>query len=303
MKNRVSPIGRIVAAALLCSTLLLLTLVIGPSTAGANNPPTTLLGTVAVDPGDDPLASDPTPVWATLEANGRYYIGGQFTEVGGETQAFLAAIEVATGRLDPAFRPVISGSTTEVLALAISPDATSLYVGGRFTKIDDTFRNRIAKLDAFTGAVDPLFNPDASAVVDTIAVDATGVYVGGSFATIGGGSSPNLAKVAGSNGALDPSWTATADGRVLDLEFLGTDIFVGGNFQNVNGAANQYLVRLATSNGAVSAAWNTNFAVPQKVLALSVSPDGSMIYAGVAGTPSQLGNTVWAYTTAGIRTW
>ena len=49
------------------------------ASSGANNPPSTLLGTVAVDPTDDPAATTPTPVWAIAEANGRYYIGGNFT--------------------------------------------------------------------------------------------------------------------------------------------------------------------------------------------------------------------------------
>ena len=275
------------------------------SSSAANNPPSTLLGTVAVDPTDDPASPAKSPVWALAEANGRYYIGGNFTEVGGETQAYLAAIEVATGRLDPAFRPVLTNATgvAEVLALALSPDGNDLYIGGRFKNIDGTFRNRLAKLDAHTGAVDPAFNPNASAAVETIVVDDSGVYVGGAFTTIGGGTSPHLAKLDATTGALDPSFTATADGTVLDLEFLGSDLFVGGNFQTINGASHPHLVRLSTATGAVSANWATDFAVPHRVLALSVKPDGSMVYVGTAGTPSQLGNTVWGYTTAGIRTW
>ena len=39
------------------------------------------LSTFPVDPGQSPFATDPTPVWAIEEANGRYYIGGQFTQV------------------------------------------------------------------------------------------------------------------------------------------------------------------------------------------------------------------------------
>ena len=78
------------------------------------------LTTFPVDPGQDPLAIEPTPVWAIEEANGRYYIGGQFTQVSGQTQAFLAAVNVATGQLDPNFRPVIAGGVTEVKAIALS---------------------------------------------------------------------------------------------------------------------------------------------------------------------------------------
>lgn len=274
------------------------------SKSHANNPPDTLLGTVAVDPSDDPAAATPTPVWAIAEGNGRYYIGGNFAEIGGEPQPYLAAIEVATGRLDPTFRPQISGLATEVTALALSSNGDDLYIGGRFSQVDGAFRNRIAKLDARTGSVDPAFNPNASGVIDTIAVDDTGVYVGGAFVTIGGGTSPQLAKLNLTTGMLDPTWTAVVDGNVLDIELLsGTNVFVGGNFLTVNGASHPYLVQLDTTTGAVAAGWATSLPVPQKVLAISVRPDQSMVFVGVAGTAGELGNTVWAYSASGTRLW
>ena len=82
------------------------------SIATANNPSTSVLGTAGIDPAEAPpagvLGDSSTPVSETLEANGLYYLAGDFSEVGGEPRTNLAAIDVATGHVDPTFAPVIS---------------------------------------------------------------------------------------------------------------------------------------------------------------------------------------------------
>ena len=295
---KLSSVGIVAALAAMIALLWF-----GQSRSGANNPPTTVVGTVVVDPGQDPLTATETPVWAIAEANGRYYIGGNFQNVGGESQPYLAAIEVATGQLDPVFRPVVTGGQTEVLALAVSPDGQDIYVGGRFSQIDGQVRNRVAKLDAVTGALDASFNPNADAAVETIIVNANGVYIGGRFNNVGGTPAARLAKVNANTGALDAAFSATFNGNVLDLEFLGNDLIVGGNYSQLNGADHDNLVRIDSFTGVVSPVWTPAFDAPHRVESLAVRPDGAFIYAGTAGTPSELGNTVWAYTPTGDREW
>ena len=295
------------AAVVLASAALLLgaSFFSSADPADANNPPTTLLGTVAVDPGQDQDATDPTPVWALLEANGRYYIAGQFTEVGGVSRPYLAAIEVATGQLDPVFSPVIAGGNTEILTISLSPDEQDLYIGGVFTSVDGTTRNRIAKLDAITGALDPNFNPNASAAVETINVGEDGaVYVGGRFTTIGGVTSPNLIKLDPATGQADASWNASTNGTVLDIEAVGNNVYVGGNFTELNGQPHQHLVRLRTDSS-IHPSWNVTDAPPARVQAISLSQDRNTIYAGTAGTLSNggNGNSIWAYSKFGDREW
>ena len=273
------------------------------STAGiafARNPPTTLIGTASVDPGQDPDATAPTPVQAIAEANGRYYIAGDFTQVGGETQRFIAAIEVATGQLDTSFRPVVSG---EVFSIALSPDGSDLYLGGLFSSVNGVTRNNIAKIDAITGELDTSFNPDASNTVETLAVGDDGIYAGGRFFRIGGAESPNLIKLNANTGQADPAWVGTTDGTVLDLELVGNNVYVGGNFQTAVGEPHQNLVRLTADTGSVHPNWNNSEGTPQRTQALSVSPDRQTVFVGTGGRSSLRGNTVFAYSNDGTLLW
>ncbi len=263
------------------------------------------LSTISVDPGQDPFATEPTPVWAIIEANGRYYIGGRFSQVEGQTQSFLAAVNTATGQLETRFDPVIVGGTTEIKAIALSPNGQDLYIGGNFRSVDGVFRNRIAKVDAFTGIVDPTFNPDADALIESIAVDSTGVYVGGRFNNIGGANVSNLARLDPVTGAHDQAFNATVSGTVFDLELFNNNLYVGGNFRTANGQGDSNLVRLQTSNGATHGDWNPTYQLTDRVLSLSLSANGQTVFAGTAGTlrDDGNGNSAWSLTTRGQRNW
>ena len=257
---------------------------------------TTPLPTGSVDPNDDPLIG-PTPVWDIVEANGRYYIGGNFQNAAGEPQPYLAAIEVATGRLDHSFRPEVNG---EVLSLAISPDGSSLYVGGRFSKINNSFTLRLAKLDAITGEVDTNFDPDPSAAVSTIITDGPNVWVGGTFLTIGGVAQANLAKL-DTSGVVDTSFDPVINGQVLDLERFGSRLYFSGNFETVDGDAHGSIAAVDALTGDLDP-W-----APQsdfKVYDLSLKTDGTLIYSAGAGSLRKGGNSLIAWdTTTGEQVW
>ena len=289
-----------------------LALLVDRSASSANNPPTSVLPTVAIDPTEPPpdtdiTTADQSPVYAMIEAHGRYYVGGKFIEVGGKTQRGLAAIDVATGQLDPTFRPVLSGSDRMVTALALSPDGNDLYVAGRFLQIDGVAKSRVAKLDARTGAVDPAFTANADAVVETIATDGNSVWIGGKFNNVGGQAAKRLARLSASTGAVNPAWVGfNADGTVLDIELRGATLWVGGNFNNIAGTTGQKLVPLNASNGTVLTSWAPAHPETHKVLALSVTPDGSKVIVATAGSASnapQGGNALRAYSTTGSTLW
>ena len=276
--------------------------------AEASNPPGSVLTTVMFDeselpPDGDIETDDQTPVLAIVEANGRYYVGGDFIEVGGELRRSLVAVEVATGQLDPAFTPVISGSNESIATIAASPDGQSLYIGGRFLQVNGTTSNRIAKIDAETGALDTAFAANASGAVESIVTDGTSVWVGGRFQQVNGQAVPRLAKLNATTGAVDGAWTGTASGNVLDLELSGSTLWVGGNFTSIAGQSVAFLAPLDSATGTVDAAWMPTYPEDEKVLALSAAPDGSTIYVGTAGTPSTSGNAVRAYSTDGTVLW
>ena len=94
------------------------------------------------------------------------------------TRNNVAAFNVTTGALVTGFNPNVNG---KVNALAVSPDGSRLYIGGKFKSVGGTTRNRIAAVNPSRGAVVTTFNPNAGSAVNGLAVTSTKVYFGGPF--------------------------------------------------------------------------------------------------------------------------
>jgi len=177
-------------------------------------------------------------------------VGGDFSSVDGQAHSGLARISGATGALDTSFTATANGS---VRALAMSPDASSVYVGGTFTAVGPSGglqgRNRLAQVDAATGGL-ASWNPGANNTVTSLAVDPTSgtVYAGGLFSTVGGVSRSYLAGVgtdgtttsfdAALNGCSTPhvtKYTHKDPPCTPEVDALSADngqLFVGGRFGN-----------------------------------------------------------------------
>src|SRR2546427_12849804 len=72
---------------------------------------------------------------------------------------------------------------------------STVYAGGVFAYIGGQARNRIAALDATSGAA-TAWNPNANNVVYTLAVSGSTVYAGGGFTGIGGPARNRIAAIA-----------------------------------------------------------------------------------------------------------
>ncbi|MFO7632272.1 MAG: hypothetical protein R6W76_07030, partial [Caldilinea sp.] len=203
-------------------------------------------------------------------------VAGEFTEIGGALQRYLARLD-STGALDLSFAPVLNGA---VYAMAVQRDG-AILIGGAFTEIDGQARGRIARLDA-SGALDPGFAPDANDTVRALAIgfDDT-IVVGGDFTQIGGETHSRLARLA-ANGALVATSTPAFDDSVYALLALADGrIVVGGAFQQVDSQARRGLVRIGL-NGAVE----TNFAPDPNdaVHALVAQADDKIVAGGAFQT-------------------
>jgi hypothetical protein len=165
----------------------------------------------------------------------RIYAGGMFKHVGGRPATRVAAIDAATGALDPSFSPPAVDGV--VRALGLSPDGSVLYVGGDFTALtgaDGTVETRphLAALDAATGRLTAWVPPEdpggryygQTGVKDktrpggVYAVvpsgDGTTVHVGGTFLAFGGRS--GLVSLDAATGRPTP-WQATVDRPIYGL--------------------------------------------------------------------------------------
>src|SRR5581483_4121377 len=99
------------------------------------------------------------------------YFGGNFDSIGGGRSPKIAAIDVATGRLDPHWQPPTI--TSEVEALVVHNGL--LYLGGAFTTVDGTARAHLAALDLTSsggldashgGSLDPRFGASLTVYPD-----------------------------------------------------------------------------------------------------------------------------------------
>src|SRR5204863_1515155 len=114
-----------------------------------------------------------------------------------------------------------------------------ILVGGAFTTIGGTPRNRIARLDA-DGTLDTAFNPNPNDFVRSIAVQTDGkILVAGDFNgtnSIGGQPRNRIARLDPTTGAAD-SWDPNANDYVwsivvqADGKILAGGFFFGGGGQ------------------------------------------------------------------------
>ena len=140
----------------------------------------------------------------------RLYLAGHFTLVGGKKHNRMAAVNLANGSADKAFKPNFNNDV-----LSIGVVGSSVYAGGQFTKVTKAVRKHVVKLDPTTGAVDPAFKADtvgpagvltAGGMVQSLQVapDGSKVYLAGPFDSVNGTAKRGIAVVAGTTGAMLP---------------------------------------------------------------------------------------------------
>ena len=207
---------------------------------------------------DVTLRSEPT--WQTdgkvtdvLTVGRTTYLAGSFTALrppgtgtAPRRRTHLAAVDSTTGALLP-WAPVVD---RPVATLAVSPDGSTLYAGGAFTKVDGLFRGHAAAFDRSTGALTG-WAANTLGDVHAVAVSADRVYLGGDFTRVDGVPRARLAAVDRA-GTVVPGWDPSADRTVRALA-LSPDrrvLWVGGDFSRLRGDTTQKrLARLDAATG------------------------------------------------------
>jgi trimeric autotransporter adhesin len=206
-----------------------------------------------------------------------YYIGGDFTAVGGVPRANFAHI-LADGSVDASFNPAPNG-----IVKALAYVKGRLYIGGNFTIIGGQSRTGLAALGA--GGVLTSWSPMIGSAdpVRAIAGSNDRIFVGGAFSTVNGQSRLRLAAFNAVNAADRPGellpWIADANSDVNALEIANGKLFVGGTFTTVAGQARNQLAAFhldAAANPTGLALLNK--ASPGSVSVLAAS--GNTLYVG-----------------------
>ena len=173
-----------------------------------------------------PLRADTDGPVRSIETSGnRVWIGGTFSEVGGEERKNIAALDGSVGSLDPDFDIDVDGP---VLDMAFGNG--SLYVAGLFTEVGDVDRYSIAALDPVTGAARSAFDAKANASVRTVVVSraAGRVFIGGSFTYLDGAPRAHVSEVDPTTGAAVGLGYELAEAPLIELDVTGDGSIVFG---------------------------------------------------------------------------
>ena len=217
-----------------------------------------------------------------VQPDGKTILVGGFTSVLGEPRNRIARLN-ADGSLDMDFNPNVNSAGATVECVAVQADGR-VVIGGSFSSVGGTPRNRIARLNA-NGSLDNSFNPNPNGPVYCLAVRRDGkVLFGGYFGNLqpGGVGSPvqrfGIARV-DTNGIPDtfnPGLTTLVRSLVLQPD---DTVLIGGDFPH----------RVARLNpvGTLDPTFTPN--LTGTVQALAVQADGQVLIGGgpftVSGVP------------------
>ncbi|KRE62034.1 PKD domain-containing protein [Nostocoides sp. Soil756] len=279
---------------------------------------------VAAAPNHDRVVSAVPPSWTpsiddgsvqNVAQTGNVMVAvGDFTSVtpqGGVKVARQGAVafDASNGALVSSFAPTFNGAVNDVIP---GPTSGTVYVAGGFTKINNVTANRVALLDARTGALVSTFKtPGIGGVVNAIVRSGNRLYVGGNFSMVSNQAHNGLVAVNASTGALDASVGnqfmghhndsgSGAQGAVgirdLDVTPDGSRLVVIGNFKTVDGLTRDQIALLDVSGATavVRSDWRTrryepycfSWAFDTYVRGVSFSPDGSFFVVATTGGPN-----------------
>lgn len=179
------------------------------------------------------------------DGSGGWYIGGEFTAVGGEPRSCLAQIRADGSVTD--WNPNVTGSPGYIdapSANAIVVVGERVYVGGAFREVGGLPRENLGCVDAKSGEVLD-WNPGThvDGYVYTLAASDTTVFVGGYFFYVGGQPRSCLAAVDAMTGEVLP-WDPYAGGAVWCLLARGSTLYVGGEFGQIADGSRPHLAAI-----------------------------------------------------------
>ncbi len=232
------------------------------------------------------------------EHKGKILVGGDFLVY--QNNAALRLLRLnADLTVDTSFQPTaINGS---VYSMALAHDG-SLYIGGSFTSVAGKVRNRLARLNGSTGALDESFlAPGFNNTVLTLALDGdqSRLYAGGSFTaltTTPATAANRLVALKTLDGSLENGFSLKASADQTKIGFDNvvwsvatdpssgspSDIFVGGQFVTYGGVTVNRLVKL-DKTGEIDPSFSLGSGFDNSIIAIKVDSKQQVYAAGSFG--------------------
>ena len=185
------------------------------------------------------------PVYALEVIGATLYVGGQFSDAGGQFVSNLASAAFFDGWT---WSEVGFGTNDTVRALAT--DGTDLYVGGDFTEVDannevSTPTNYFAVYQVsglswgMTSDIEEDYSQEG---VATILVHGLDVYLGGLFFSVNSKSTASVAQI--NSGTWAPIGQSVGGFGFAEAAIVfQDDLYIAGSFNTVNGVSANNIVR------------------------------------------------------------
>jgi hypothetical protein len=182
-------------------------------------------------------------VYALEADDSKLYAGGGFSKVDGQPRKNLAAFSLATGALDPDWKPATSKVTSctsvkcspKVRSLELGPKGTSIFVGGPFSYITGSdgigdARQSVARVYTGTGDLHPWKIPDGTIAAPQTAWDLT--WANGKLYAGFGATDNYVAAFNIQPGGGEQVWRYKTRGNVQTVALTPNDsrLFFGGHF-------------------------------------------------------------------------
>ena len=238
------------------------------------------LDLAAIDSDGNATEWDPHPndkVLALAYADGLVYAAGGFSMIGNTARNRLAAIYDSKAEASKRGRATDWDPNPNGLIATMVYLHDAIYIGGEFSKVGDTPRNKLAAINTAGMLTDWDPNPDGNIFV--LAGAGEIVYAGGEIEGMGGIVRRGL--VAFDDKGVPTKWNPNADGEVRAVAVAGDTIYAGGQFTKLGDAARSNIGAVDRDGAATS--WNPNADGSVEVLAAS----DNTIYAG--GTFTNIG--------------
>lgn len=208
------------------------------------------------------LASVPDQnVQQLVQCGDTMYAAGTITAIGQGSSTYSrgnAFSFSATTGLVSAWDPQVSGSVNTV---ALSPDCSTAYLGGKFTSVRGTAAYDIAAVDTSTGALKSAFAHTANGVVNTLEYTHGMVLAGGAFTTVNGASRTRFASLDPTTGlasayadlAISGAYPKTTT-RIYNAQLShdGNRMLVEGVFTSIAGQPRQQVAMFDLGASAVT---------------------------------------------------
>lgn len=207
-------------------------------------------------------------------------VAGEFSTLGGQTRHNIAKI-TANGIVVPSFGSSLFTCNGAIRCTVIQPDGM-IVVGGDFTYIYPSTRNRIARYNA-DGVLDSTFDPGpgADAAVRSVALGFNGrILLAGDFTTLRGLSEYSFGALGPTGDSANGFFTGTGPNGPVHTVRARSDgrILLAGEFTEYNGTLAYKHTRLLL-HGTIDGSFANNGA-SDIVRAISPLPDGSAFIAG-----------------------